>query len=536
MKRMIAFLLALIMVLSIVACATKAEEPGAEAEKPAAEASTEKKQETTPDESVVPELTIAIIQHADDTIDTSLPWYTEMEAKLGMKINWIFMPDESSAEKVNALISSGDLPDLIMCSTATASLYGSEGVFEPLDDLIASSAPNLAKYMTKENTYSIRNSSDGFIYGIPQYIEMNTTTQGSMTYRKDILEKLGAKEPTTFEEWTDLYKQVKENYPELNVLCERYSAIESQMATQFGMGVLFGGFDTSNAAGYGLTVQGDRKTVEFLPTTENYKEMLKWYADLYANGILDEGYLTIDYTVWWDQNICGGKAFACNTQNFNRCFEGTSTAVANGLSEVNWWVAETPLNPINGERKILMKTSPWRDGYAWALSADSENKDAAMKFIDFWFSDEGILMYSYGLEGNTYKMVDGEPVRLPEGDIMANTLARFEEGFAFFMPSVETIAGGGYYSEPVMIDHFDKNSPYVESIPSVAINADDVAEMTDSQVELNAYVMEMRDKFITGRESFDNWDAFVNQCKALGCETNTKYVQGWLDAYYDFMG
>ena len=291
-----------------------------------------------------PKVSAAIITHPDDKADTSLPWFKEIEKQWGAEIDWTFITEESASEKTTAIIASGDLPDLMMSSLSTINLYGADGIFEPLDELIDAHAPNIKALLTPEDLISLRNT-DGKLYAIPRSTEVNAVTQGHITYRADILEAMGETEPTTFEGWSELFKKVQAAYPELTVLSERSAHVDrqAQMYTQFGMGSLY----SSGAALYGLTAQGDRKTVEFLPITENYKAMLSWYAELYAAGILDPGYLTIDYAVWWDQNMCGGKAFACTTQNFNRAYEATETAHNNGLSEVQWKVAETPENPVS---------------------------------------------------------------------------------------------------------------------------------------------------------------------------------------------
>ncbi len=52
-----------------------------------------------------------------------------------------------------------------------------------------------------------------------------------------------------------------------------------------------------------------------------------------------------------------------------------------------------------------------------AISATSDKKELAAKFLDYGYSDKGAVMYNYGIEGVSYDMVNGVPTYKmpPEG-------------------------------------------------------------------------------------------------------------------------
>ena len=78
-----------------------------------------------------------------------------MEEKTGLKVQFQTVttsgPNGTDMTKVNAMLAAGDLPDAFLGIPFTRdqlSLYGSQGVFTPLDDLIETYAPQMRQAMT----------------------------------------------------------------------------------------------------------------------------------------------------------------------------------------------------------------------------------------------------------------------------------------------------------------------------------------------------------------------------------------------------
>lgn len=507
---------------SLTACTSAPAASAVQTEKPATAEPTEA---PAPTDAPPTKISVALDTHPDDKIDMSLPWFQELNKKCNVDLTVIPFPSDAAAaaEKKNAMLAAGDLPDLFAVDSAMANLYGPEGTFVALDKLLADNAPNLTSMMKPEDLLPLRNQADGNLYFIPRQWELNSTTEGLMTYRKDLLDAMGEKEPETIADWTALLKKAKTAYPDLITLCERGRWVDANMKMAFGCGTVYGN--------YGITAQGGVKKIEFLPITDNYKALINFYRELYAEKILDNGYQTIEYADWWDKDICGGKAFACFTQNFNRAYEATATAKQLGVEGVQWWVAKAPANPFTNEKAIYKTLSPWL-GTGLAVSATSKVQVEAVKLCDYLYSEEGNVFYHYGLEGQTYNMVGGKPERIPANDMMAFTKARVNLGFSFMWPTINGIAAQGYYSEPIMVDHFDKNGPLCKPVAIVSPIPEDVETVTAFQTELDTYWNTMMDKFITGAEPMEKWDAYVAECKTKGADKGVELVQKWVDTYY----
>lgn len=455
MKKLLATLLALVLVLSACSLAL-ADEPV--------------------------KLTIAVKTHSQDRIEEGMTKWNEIAAQFGIELEWITFSENVAEQKVQTIIASGDIPDILWVDETTSKLYGEDLFVDILANL--DKMPNYAKLV--EELPPVTGVTGDSMYLIAKYCPLNTTSEGNITYRKDILDALNIAEPTTIDEWLAAYRAVHEAYPDMTVVMERGAGnITSMMLPAFDMATYDGNF-----AG---VLGTDIDTVVYLPITQNWKDMLQFYNTLYTEGLLYSGYATIDYATWWDNGVCTDKCFACNTQNFSRADEATATAHANGLENVEWRVAKNVVNPYNNTNEILVCKSAWSN-YGFAISKDSKNVDLALAFADYFYGDEFI---QYQEDMNDERALD--------------------------TPLLYT---AHYYINPyptsekeIYRDHFQKNMDLVRLVPVVCTTPEGAQTITDETEGLSDYVKMMRDNFIMGETSFDEWDEYVEECKNLGCDT-----------------
>lgn len=74
-------------------------------------------------------------------------------------------------------------------------------------------------------------------------------------------------------------------------------------------------------------------------------------------------------------------------------------------------------------------------------------------------------------------------------------------------------------------DNEKHSMPFTEALP------EEIANNTRIMNEVNTYVSEMTLKFITGVESLEQFDAYVEQCKKYGIDTVTASNQAALERY-----
>ena len=469
-------------------------------------------------------VTIAAKLHPQDVpVDWSLPLGQLVSQRTGVRIEAEYWPDSNVTELSNLRLASGSLPDLMFVTPVQASVYGMEGVFDPLDNLLSRYAPNIMKHITPENAVALK-GADGKMYYVTNFIERDTRiVWRTWDYRLDILREMNEPEPTNMDEWYQLFKKVKARYPDMIPLVERSRRIDDYQHTAFGLGMI--------DEYYGIIGKDyAKREIVYNPITNEWRNMLQWYARLYAEDLLDREYLTIPYDTWWEGKIAGGKAFACFTMNASRADQATELAHRSGLTNVHWWCARNPMVYGTNERVQYTVNNPWDYRGGYALNSKSRVKEAAIRFMDFMFQEE---FYNFRSLATNY---NGR-----EKSSFANT-AEWEKyigavGFMYypmFEPAIPPVLNNSAGVLSAGYDHYFKNNinnVTMFGIPTIT-KTGDMDKWVGITADLKAYIETSMDEFITGRRSFNQWDAYVAECRRLGVVEGVAKVQEWYDNYW----
>jgi putative aldouronate transport system substrate-binding protein len=474
-------------------------------------------------------VTMAQRMHAAETPqDWNAPLQKLTIERTGVKPEIEYWPEANWVELSNLRLASGSLPDLMYVSPDQAALYGMEGVFDPLDDLIRRYAPNITKLMTPENVAPLK-APDGKMYQINTYDESNSFPSQTFDYRMDILREMGEPEPSNPEEWYQLFKRVKARYPNMIPLVERSRRIDDFSHTAFDMGKLW------NEDYYGIIgAEYSQRKIHYLPMTNEWKDMLQWYAKLYAENLLDHEYLTIPYDDWWERKISGGIAFACWTMNQSRAAQANDLAHQAGLNYVQWGCARTMGNYKTGERWYYFPASPWDQRGGYSLSAKSRVKEAAIRLVDFYYTEEW-----WGFARGRVTVYNGvEMMSMPGADWQKYIGSWGTQYNPQYWPINEGTPKSADGSDNPGYDHFQKNyknNTSLVGLPPVNRTGDLNRWMTVT-TDLKTYIERSMDEFITGRRSFSQWDAYLAEIRRLGVDWAVGETQKWYDAYWRSVG
>ena len=108
--------------------------------------------------------------------------------KTNVHIEWEVVPEQSIQEKLNLVLASEDYPDVIMGLNISPAqmIYGSQGAFLPLNDLIEKQGTNTKKiFQDNPEIESAITALDGNIYALP---EVNECYHCSMSQKMWIYE------------------------------------------------------------------------------------------------------------------------------------------------------------------------------------------------------------------------------------------------------------------------------------------------------------------------------------------------------------
>ena len=223
---------------------------------------------------------------------------TDTEELCNVDLEIIEVPDEGADEKINLMINTGDLPDVFMegVSASTILNYQGQDVFIPVTEYITPEImPNLYSILEKKPEYrAAMTAPDGEIWGFPYIEEMFglVCNQGILSINTDWLDALGLDMPTTIDEYKECLIAFRDND------CNSNGDPSDEIPLMFRIGESsIGSWRNNQSIGqffgcWGQADTGDRLaltddgTVICTATTEAYKEGLKWFNELYKEGLL----------------------------------------------------------------------------------------------------------------------------------------------------------------------------------------------------------------------------------------------------------
>jgi len=410
--------------------------------------------------------------------------------------------------------------------------YALQGAFLPLNDLIENHAPNVKKYLAEnEEIRKALTAPDGNIYML-NYVPDGEAGRAYFI-RTDWLEALGLETPANFEELEAVLYAFRNNDPNGNGLKDEIPYFNDKFEEMIRLANLWGarvyGFDSFKDR----IVLSDDNQMYHAWTAPEFKEALigmnKWYED----GIIDPEVFTrkqntARQTLWAKDNVGGmTHEWIASTASYNYN-EELLKAVPD--FKVN---AFLPVNKNGAAFEEHQRALVKPDG--WAISSNCKNPEAAIRFMDWFFTEEGRRAINFGIEGETYDMADGKPIFkdevLNEGGVQVylqiNYGAQYPIGFAQdFAYEEQWTVPEGMEAYNMYIDEGIYTKPYT---PVLNLTEAETETYDQYLTVLNEYQNERISAFITGKEDIETgWGSYVEKCKELGCEELVRIYQ---DAY-----
>ena len=312
-----------------------------------------------------------------------------LQEKLGININIISAPTENLAEKYGLLMASTDIPTIVQYKAKDLLLY--KDAWIPLNELVnETDTPNLWKVYSDPEIRRKVSDTEGNIRFIGQ---RTAITCGKLFfYRQDWLDKLGLETPKTTEDLYNVFKAIKEGDPNGNGEADEIPfAVRTNGENKRGNVMPF-----IHNWGIAETFFAEDGQVKYGATDPRMKDALEWLARCYKEGLLDQEFLTRDKTAWYsawanDQVFMSydWSAYIDNVNNQCKDIEGIKIVGAvppegpTGISETR-----DQLQPITVDED-------WNAGIY--VGASEEQKKAAMKLLDYVYSEEGMILTSFNV-------------------------------------------------------------------------------------------------------------------------------------------
>lgn len=446
-----------------------------------------------------------------------------LKEKTGIDVEYIH-PD--SDEQFNLMLASGDLPDIIQTNWVTEYPGGPEKAIKEnqiitFDDLMEEYAPNLTKYLKEHPEIDkLVTTNDGKHYMFPfiRGDEYLLISHGPVV-RKDWLDELGMEVPETMDDWYEMLKAFK----------NKSSGAPLTTYLPLANGIF------SSAYGAPQAFFVDDGEIKYGPMLDGYKDCLMELNRWYDEGLLDNNFMGLD-TKMMDSAILNGGSGA------------TVGSVGSGIgkwmaaaTEEGYELAAAPYPVLNeGEKAMYSARQNAAPGFGAAITTQCENPELAMQFLDYFYSEEGSMLLNFGIEGESYEMIDGYPTytdlitKNPEGKSMAAMLGQYARS-ATQAPFVQDKRYMEQYAalpqQKNAIEVWGNTDAADHILPPLAPSTEESSELATILSEVNTFVDEYTIKFVAGQISFGEWDNYIAQLKTLKIDRAIEIYQNAYDAF-----
>ena len=300
------------------------------------------------------------------------------------------------------------LPYLIRPGSYGVTALANEGAIIPLDDYL-DLIPNIVAAVG-EDRFADWKSADGHFYTIPTIV--NVPGSQSTAVRKDWLDKLEMDVPTTWEQWKAYWYGVRDN--DMNGNGDTTDEIPLVLETggngERSLHALLNAFGIK-ASNDGQFCVLDDGTYTMVYEHPRYREFLTEVQQLYADKIIDQEFAT-RYLADVYNTMSGDLAGTVFTWA-EQCAVHSETLQANGV-ENGLYLTCAPIAGPYGDQWLQKRLGVGGNWCITEKAAQDGKVEDILKFWNWMYSDEGVMLYNYGIEGYTYTMVDGSPVINPE--------------------------------------------------------------------------------------------------------------------------
>lgn len=321
----------------------------------------------------------------------------------GVNIDFV-VPKGDESEKLNSLIESDSLPDLITLGWWEPENYKmiSQGQVYALNKL-AEKYDVVFFEQAKEDTVKWYTKADGNIYGYPNYSctyeeylnDSDIYSNQNFLVRKDIYQAIGSPDMTTPEGFSSAVKKAAELFPEVDG--EPLIPIGADEFTDNGNN----SFDAYLQNFLAVPYEKDGKYYD-RNTDEEYLKWLKVFRQLGEEGYL-KNEIFVDKRSQLEEKIRKGRYFCLFYQSTD--IEDQEKLIYSENPERIYIAVEGPKNS-RGDNPVL----PVRGINGWTvtyISKNCENPEKAIQLMTYMLSEEGQKSIYYGVEGPMYEEKDG---------------------------------------------------------------------------------------------------------------------------------
>ncbi len=461
------------------------------------------------------------------------PFKKAIEEATGIRFKYVFMPKGQEISGFELMVAANDMTDIIEYGPDFFK-YGpskaiQDGIIEKLNPYIKSFSPNLKRYL--EQNPEIRqmittSEGDYYFYPFIRGDSILTVYRGGMI-RKDILDQAGVPVPETIEEWETALQALQDAGFEAPLTMELGDTRHDRISAFVGAFGVAGTYFVEDGA------------VKFGPYMEEYGDYLRLLARWYQKGWLDNDF----------RNHTQERIYRMVLNDEIGALFGTGGGDLGGLlTALKRTNPDAELVPVKypvmnkGERPKFGHREGKIDFSGYSISTDCIDMETAARFLDFAYSEQGHLLYNFGIEGESYEWKDGYPTYTEKVmDYEQNGNLSVQVAMSRYM---HAYTPGAYVQDRRYIEQYYQLPEQHEALrlwmdtdaeqyryPDVSYTMQEYEELTKIEEEVNTYMFEMVYKLVSGQEPMEKLENYFTQLRSLGMERALLIRQNAYDRY-----
>lgn len=450
------------------------------------------------------EIEYMFYEHPNNPVKKDWLVFTELEKRTNIKYKLQYYSEEFYP-KLNLLVSTRQLPDLINANNKLAKRYRTEEILIPINKYL-DMMPNFKKLLN-ENP-KLKNDiteEDGNIYICPWYGAERI--MNIWLYRRDLFRKNNLETPKNFDEFYRLCKEIKTIYPDSYPFTHRQKEyILKELGPSFGTGFLTY-FDV------------EKDEYRYGATDDNFKQMLMFLNKLHCEGLMDTEWATQN-TSQWEVKIVTSKSLI--TFDYIDRIYVFNNVMKEREPDFDLFTF-LPLKTESGCPQVYGRYELGTEYHGFMISSNNKYPEETAKLIDYLYSEQGAILVTFGIEDKTYyKDNDGRYIWAEDinSEIHPEGKKHHTNDFGFlaigtYAWSMDTsyLVNSKEWNEAK--DMYERNNSILPPPPLLSFNEQEIRIQKNADL-LDDYVQKQSMYFILGDRKFSEWDDYVKEVERYG--------------------
>lgn len=449
----------------------------------------------------------------------------ELQKRTGITIEYTELDFWTAQEKMNIALASGDYPALISDLSYTGGNLGAleDGIIVDLTDKLPDLSPNYQYLIDSNPEIAPIFRNDGKVLCYQSPYENFVENQG-LVIRQDWLDEQGLALPTTYDQMFETLKTFRDAYSTSTAIYFNSDCNINGLTVGYDVAVFSAGGTATSLPYYAVDGVVHCSLIE-----DGYRDYLKEMNKWYNEGLFNKDFGSIAY------DPMGGELAELQANGT----VGVWCTSGEGIGNITQDVSCVPnLVQNEGDMDHQTSTSLVTDSTNTYVTSCCEDVETAMKFLDYLYSEDGILFYNYGFEGIDYTLDENNTPRFTDAVINneygvdVTNMLRIRRPYTL-CSSLMILYATAEFNTDLKNEAWEVWSSNIDGayyIPSnVSMNAEETQTSSYYVADIVTYASQMIPQFIAGDVSLDEWDAFVAKLKEMNIETCIEAEQSAYD-------